>query len=345
MEYVKEMMAAMMGIRSRRGPCNGGSCCMHGPALLRHATLVMAAVAARTCTLKARNFFLSIDYLNKITEVLPLFHVEMICSSLMDGKAFPLSIWNGSLRGVAKMDQAKEAARSADAPQHVTHASFSSNSISYPVIWFVREILAAPFRLVSCTSKFCSRDFFDDIVDLLRKTWSIGSSLYQGGSASRALALTSETTIWGSLWKDLYQILSAVRSILYGFVVFFSTCNRHRLSAIYITYNLTQFIILHPLDKVSLTGHCSILFVAPLLQIHDSRNSHPPWMLPGGHGVCGGATNVRLKEDFRDGKGVSKDMRQEDRICIPLKRMYLQPGKIQVVENLELAEPLLAPTD
>uniref|UniRef100_A0A453JQP3 Secreted protein n=1 Tax=Aegilops tauschii subsp. strangulata TaxID=200361 RepID=A0A453JQP3_AEGTS len=120
-----------------------------------------------------------------------------------------------------------------------------ANSISYPVIWFVREILAAPFRLVSCTSKFCSRDFFDDIVDLLRKTWSIGSSLYQGGSASRALALTSETTIWGSLWKDLYQ--------------------------------------------VSLTGHCSILFVAPLLQIHDSRNSHPPWMLPGGHGVCGGA--------------------------------------------------------
>uniref|UniRef100_A0A453JQJ9 ABC transmembrane type-1 domain-containing protein n=1 Tax=Aegilops tauschii subsp. strangulata TaxID=200361 RepID=A0A453JQJ9_AEGTS len=104
-----------------------------------------------------------------------------------------------------------------------------ANSISYPVIWFVREILAAPFRLVSCTSKFCSRDFFDDIVDLLRKTWSIGSSLYQGGSASRALALTSETTIWGSLWKDLYQILSAVRSILYGFVVFFSTCNRHRL--------------------------------------------------------------------------------------------------------------------
>ncbi|XP_047075574.1 uncharacterized protein LOC124685282 [Lolium rigidum] len=105
-----------------------------------------------------------------------------------------------------------------------------ANSILYPVIWFFGEILAAPFRLVAALASFVA-DFFDDIVDILRQTWSTLSSLYQVGSASRASGVTSETTIWGSLWKDLlYQIFRAVRSILYGFVAFFSTCNRHRLS-------------------------------------------------------------------------------------------------------------------
>jgi small basic protein len=82
----------------------------------------------------------------------------------------------------------------------------AANSIIYPVIWFFGEILAAPFRLVAALASFVA-DFFDDIVDILRQTWSTLSSLYQVGSASRASGVTSETTIWGSLWKDLlYQV-------------------------------------------------------------------------------------------------------------------------------------------
>lgn len=105
-----------------------------------------------------------------------------------------------------------------------------ANSVLFPVFWFIGEILAAPIRLVVALASFVA-DFFDDIVDVLRQTWSTLSSLYQVGSASRAPGLTSETSIWGSLWKDLlYQIFRAVRSILYGFVAFFSACNRHRLS-------------------------------------------------------------------------------------------------------------------
>jgi hypothetical protein len=84
--------------------------------------------------------------------------------------------------------------------------SIAANSILYPVIWFFGEILAAPFRLVVALASFVA-DFFDDIVDILKQTWSTLSSLYQVGSASRAPGLTSETTIWGSLWKDLlYQV-------------------------------------------------------------------------------------------------------------------------------------------
>lgn len=104
------------------------------------------------------------------------------------------------------------------------------NSILYPVIWLLGEILAAPFRLVIGLSSFVV-DLFVDIVSVLRQSWSTLSALYQVGSVPRSPVLTADNSIWGSLWKDLlYQIFRAIRSILYGFVAFFSTCNRHRLS-------------------------------------------------------------------------------------------------------------------
>ncbi|KAF2947180.1 uncharacterized protein [Oryza sativa Japonica Group] len=123
-----------------------------------------------------------------------------------------------------------------------------ANSVLYPFVWLLGEILAAPFRLVVAIASFVA-DSFVDIVGVLRETWSTLSSLYQVGSASGSTGLASETTIWGSLWKDLlYQIFRAIRSILYGFVAFFSTCNRHRLSI----YNHIQ-VFLRRLSRV-LTG-------------------------------------------------------------------------------------------
>ncbi|PWZ19880.1 hypothetical protein Zm00014a_011101 [Zea mays] len=103
------------------------------------------------------------------------------------------------------------------------------NSILYPIIWLLGEILAAPFRLVIGLSSFVV-DLFVDIINFLRESWSTLSALYQVGSVPRSPVLTSDNNIWASLWKDLlYQIFRALRSILYGFVAFFSTCNRHRL--------------------------------------------------------------------------------------------------------------------
>ncbi|XP_021315541.1 uncharacterized protein LOC8078949 isoform X2 [Sorghum bicolor] len=104
------------------------------------------------------------------------------------------------------------------------------NSILYPIIWLLGEILAAPFRLVIGLSSFAV-DLFVDIVSVLRESWSTLTALYQVGSVPSSPLLTSDNSIWGSLWKDLlYQIFRALRSILYGFIAFFSTCNRHRLS-------------------------------------------------------------------------------------------------------------------
>ncbi|KAJ1281218.1 hypothetical protein BS78_04G291000 [Paspalum vaginatum] len=123
------------------------------------------------------------------------------------------------------------------------------NSIMYPIIWLLGEILAAPFRLVIGLSSFVV-DLFVDIVSVLRQSWSTLSALYQVGSVPRPPVLTSDNSIWGSLWKDLlYQIFRAIRSILYGFVAFFSTCNRHRLSI----YNHIQ-VFLRRLSHVSTGG-------------------------------------------------------------------------------------------
>ncbi|CAL4885570.1 unnamed protein product [Urochloa decumbens] len=120
------------------------------------------------------------------------------------------------------------------------------NTILYPVFWLLGEILAAPFRLVIGLSSLVV-DLFVDIASVLRQSWSTLSVLYQAGSVPRPPVLTSDNSIWGSLWKDLlYQIFRAIRSILYGFVAFFSTCNRHRLSI----YNHIQ-VFLHRLSHVS----------------------------------------------------------------------------------------------
>jgi hypothetical protein len=133
------------------------------------------------------------------------------------------------------------------------------NSILYPIIWLLGEILAAPFRLVIGLSSFAV-DLFVDIVSVLRESWSTLTALYQVGSVPSSPLLTSDNSIWGSLWKDLlyqvsevrwhcrsihrtidetyfefffFQIFRALRSILYGFIAFFSTCNRHRLRYVF----------------------------------------------------------------------------------------------------------------
>jgi hypothetical protein len=84
------------------------------------------------------------------------------------------------------------------------------NSILYPIIWLLGEILAAPFRLVIGLSSFVV-DLFVDIVNFLRESWSTLSALYQVGSVPRSPVLTSDNNIWASLWKDLLYQVSEVR--------------------------------------------------------------------------------------------------------------------------------------
>ena len=98
------------------------------------------------------------------------------------------------------------------------------------------------------------------IYEMLQEVWQIVSSVFQVASATEATLSTNEISMWRSLWNDLFsqvvreyliaydnvqwlkvnglliliilfcfQVFRAVRSILNGFVAFFTACNRHRL--------------------------------------------------------------------------------------------------------------------
>ncbi|KAE9594060.1 hypothetical protein Lalb_Chr18g0049761 [Lupinus albus] len=111
--------------------------------------------------------------------------------------------------------------------------------ILYPLFWILWEILYAPVRLVLALSSsmtfICSY-----ICNILGNTWQFVSSIFQLASTSEATVNTYEVSMWRSLWNDLFsQIFRALKSILYGFVAFFTACNRHRLS---IYNHLQEFI-------------------------------------------------------------------------------------------------------
>uniref|UniRef100_M0ZJ63 Uncharacterized protein n=2 Tax=Solanum TaxID=4107 RepID=M0ZJ63_SOLTU len=64
-------------------------------------------------------------------------------------------------------------------------------------------------------------------------SWLFVSSIVRVTSQVETTVTSSavSVSIWRSLWNDLFsQIFKALRSILYGFVAFFTACNRHRLS-------------------------------------------------------------------------------------------------------------------
>ncbi|XP_038985249.1 uncharacterized protein LOC103718522 isoform X3 [Phoenix dactylifera] len=102
--------------------------------------------------------------------------------------------------------------------------------VIYPAIWVIWGTLTAPFRLVLAMASFVAM-LFINIYYFIRESWSSISSIFQFASASEATVDAYEASMWRSLWNDLFsQIFRALRSILYGFVAFFATCNRHRLS-------------------------------------------------------------------------------------------------------------------
>ncbi|CAK9314724.1 unnamed protein product [Citrullus colocynthis] len=102
--------------------------------------------------------------------------------------------------------------------------------ILLPILWIISEILYTPIRallsLASLITYICAGiyDMFGDIQLFL-------SSVFQVASVSEVAVATSEVSVWRTLWNDLFsQVFRAVRSILNGFVAFFTACNRHRLS-------------------------------------------------------------------------------------------------------------------
>ncbi|XP_060672368.1 uncharacterized protein LOC107417148 isoform X2 [Ziziphus jujuba] len=105
-----------------------------------------------------------------------------------------------------------------------------ATSILYPTFWVLWEILYAPIRLVLALANLIAI-LCACICDTLGEIWQFFNGIFRVASATRTTVSTYEVSMWRSLWNDLFsQVFRALRSILNGFVAFFTACNRHRLS-------------------------------------------------------------------------------------------------------------------
>ncbi|XP_050247920.1 uncharacterized protein LOC126695280 [Quercus robur] len=136
-----------------------------------------------------------------------------------------------------------------------------ATTVLYPVFWILWELLYAPIRMVLALASFIAF-ICVSIYEMLQEVWQIVSSIFQVASATEATVSTYEISMWRSLWNDLFsQVFRAVRSILNGFVAFFTACNRHRLSI----YNHIQKFIQRLFGQ------------AQRSQPADSRHSRPTY--------------------------------------------------------------------
>ncbi|KAK2649001.1 hypothetical protein Ddye_016490 [Dipteronia dyeriana] len=121
-----------------------------------------------------------------------------------------------------------------------------ATSVLYPIFCAFWEILYSPIRVIlglaSGVASMCAY-----IVECLGDIWrTVGSLLKFAAASEGTVTTTYEVSMWRSLWNDLFsQIFRAVRSILNGFVAFFTACNRHRLSI----YNHIQDFIQRMLGR------------------------------------------------------------------------------------------------
>ncbi|XP_076928278.1 uncharacterized protein LOC143592195 [Bidens hawaiensis] len=108
-----------------------------------------------------------------------------------------------------------------------------------PIFWLICGILYAPIGLIIGLSNLVGF-IFNQMHDFIGDTWLFASGLFKLASAAESTVGHHEVSMWRALWNDLFsQIFRAVRSILSGFVAFFTACNRHRLSI----YNHVQELI------------------------------------------------------------------------------------------------------
>ncbi|KQK04530.2 hypothetical protein BRADI_2g14090v3 [Brachypodium distachyon] len=126
-------------------------------------------------------------------------------------------------------------------------------------LWPLLQLLVFPFRfavaLAGCAGAVLSNGY-----NFSKDVWETLSSIFELNHMSDAQqsALLDVTTL-KTLWNDLFsQIFRALRGILNGILVFFASCNRHRLSI----YNHAHSRLRH------------MLRVARLAPRHSNHQNH-----------------------------------------------------------------------
>ncbi|KAF8016725.1 hypothetical protein BT93_H2065 [Corymbia citriodora subsp. variegata] len=112
-------------------------------------------------------------------------------------------------------------------------------SILCPIFWVLWETLYLPIRMVLALGNMVTF-LWTSVYGSIIEVWQTVRTIFQTASTASTAVNTYEVSMWRMLWNDLFShVFRAVRSILNGFVAFFSACNRHRLSI----YNHSQVFV------------------------------------------------------------------------------------------------------
>lgn len=130
-------------------------------------------------------------------------------------------------------------------------------AVVYPIGSAFWELLITPIRLALKLLNSVAL-ISSEIFDFGKRTYQSVSGTFQLISLTGTTTNTNTVPVWRALWNDLFsQVFRAVRSIVNGFVAFFTACNRHRLS---IYNHLTAFLVrlshvLHIRNSTDLNTH------------------------------------------------------------------------------------------
>ncbi|KAL6620833.1 hypothetical protein ACP70R_035972 [Stipagrostis hirtigluma subsp. patula] len=118
-------------------------------------------------------------------------------------------------------------------------------------LWPLLQVAMLPVRgavaLAACAGSLLSATY-----NFSKDIWETISSIFELNHMAEAQKSAFDMSLLKNLWNDLFsQIFRAIRGILNGILVFFASCNRHRLSI----YNHVQSRLRHMLRVARLAPH------------------------------------------------------------------------------------------
>ncbi|CAK9205630.1 unnamed protein product [Sphagnum jensenii] len=132
----------------------------------------------------------------------------------------------------------------------------------YPLLVATWALLGLPVQAIRMLLSVAA-GVVDGIIDMLQLI--LASAMPSFSTFQGAKAVTPGPSMWRALWNDIFsKVFRAVRSIVNGFMAFFTACNRHRLSiynhVVACLFRLTT--ILNSGQTAAVTA-CKQLFLVP----------------------------------------------------------------------------------
>ncbi|EEE64930.1 hypothetical protein OsJ_19790 [Oryza sativa Japonica Group] len=127
------------------------------------------------------------------------------------------------------------------------------------------QALLLPLRFAASLAS-CAGSLLSNTYNFGKDIWETVSSMFELNHMAEAQHSAFDVSLLKSLWNDLFsQIFRAIRSILNGILLFFASCNRHRLSI----YNHVQARLRHMLHVSRLAPYSCPCKTKRRLEGHD----------------------------------------------------------------------------